>query len=920
MINKKIATYSSIFALLVTGRVGDGCLVFAQNDIVPTASQLMLKAPSTATPVAFSTDADISQYSIPEEPIQWGMDVAWDSEDNVRRGTNFIGKDCLKIGRVSFQPSDLVDKNGQLSAAQQRALQRRLDHIALSGIKDIVLNCDHEVLMNKENFPNADQNYANYNGKPMEWYRVIKASVQYCQSKGFNVVTISPFNEPDYTAWKEGTKSEFKEIAKLISEDPDLAGIRISAGNTLNCDQAASWYNAVKPYVTEGNTHQLAGSFDNYAAFWQLVRKDGNHATADELHNVGEAFIGAHYGMQSGIWWGWDAAARGDYCRASYYGKEIGYGENRKAWSAATVYKRQDGRIDGFLGTSERQATPSSYEFVSIDRPAYFDGYGPYYQYVVDMPGGTGYQKGQTNAERMVQIHSGEDIPARPVSAGSYVLMNAYSNNCLSTMNSATQSGVAAALGSYVISIVTKQVPSTCKWKVDPLAATSGGDFGYFLLQWEGASNSYLDILNWNTSAGADLIVCQGGKGANEQWMAEYAGDNFWYIRSRHSGLYMEIRGDKKSSNTAVQMAAFTGEAKQRWRFIPVENNNPKLEREAPAVPSGLKINCYGSTAVAHWCHNTDKDLAGYQLMRDGNVIARLGIDDTLFVDNDICPGVEYQYSVRSIDATLNVSAWSTPVSAKLDKQPQLLLHYPFDKDSLDYSGNGLNFVPSRKMTYATNTLKEGAGSVYFSASKGDCLQLPANVGYYDEMTIVTWVRTMGTTTWMRIFDFGNDPEHYMFLTPNNGTQARLVLRNGGDEQILSTTKMSSNVWHHVAVTFCSDSVSLYIDGKCTTSKEITIRPSEIQPRRNYIGKSQYMSDPTFEGYMDDFRIYNCALSSEQIELLRAGKEIDLVSLPAIQEVEPKEDYAIYSLDGRMVRSDAKGILIKGSHKFIIVR
>ena len=157
-------------------------------------------------------------------------------------------------------------------------------------MRNVILNCDHEKL-NKDN----------YYGKPEEWYRVIKASVLYAKSKGFNVITISPFNEPDYDGWGEGTKDHFKAIAKLISEDPLLAGIRISAGNTLNCDMALEWYNHMLPYATEGNTHQLAGSFKNYADFWQKVRNDGNYATADELHNVGEAFIGAHYGMQSGV-------------------------------------------------------------------------------------------------------------------------------------------------------------------------------------------------------------------------------------------------------------------------------------------------------------------------------------------------------------------------------------------------------------------------------------------------------------------------------------------------------------------------------------------------------------------------------------------------------------------------------------------
>ena len=46
------------------------------------------------------------------------------------------------------------------------------------------------------------------------------------------------------------------------------------------------WYEHNKEFLDEGNTHQLAGSFDTYAEFFTKVREDGRHATADELHNV----------------------------------------------------------------------------------------------------------------------------------------------------------------------------------------------------------------------------------------------------------------------------------------------------------------------------------------------------------------------------------------------------------------------------------------------------------------------------------------------------------------------------------------------------------------------------------------------------------------------------------------------------------
>lgn len=87
------------------------------------------------------------------------------------------------------------------------------------------------------------------------------------QEAGRRVVSISPFNEPDY-GWGQGDIGDFYNIAAELRKNARFDSIRISGGNTLNCDQALSWYNILQSRLDEGNTHQLAGSFDNYAAFF----------------------------------------------------------------------------------------------------------------------------------------------------------------------------------------------------------------------------------------------------------------------------------------------------------------------------------------------------------------------------------------------------------------------------------------------------------------------------------------------------------------------------------------------------------------------------------------------------------------------------------------------------------------------------
>ena len=73
----------------------------------------------------------------------------------------------------------------------------------------------------------------------------------------------------------------------------------------------------------------------------------------------------------------------------------------------------------------------SKEDFLAIAKDVFFDGHGPQREYVVETPGGEGYQvEGQTNAECVVDITWGEDV--RPVIDGSYIIMNAYSKKLLS--------------------------------------------------------------------------------------------------------------------------------------------------------------------------------------------------------------------------------------------------------------------------------------------------------------------------------------------------------------------------------------------------------------------------------------------------------------------------------------------------------
>jgi hypothetical protein len=789
------------------------------------------------------------------KPITWGLDLAWLSQTNIQRGIAFMGADRVDLVRTSFTPTSAL-VNGDLPAAELATLNNRLNIIGLLGSNTkLVLNCDN---------PSVD---ASYKGNAANWAKLIDVSAKHYEDKGRTIVTISPFNEPDNTATGQGTTTDFYNICGELRKIARFNNVRLSGGNTLNDDQALTWYNALKARLEEGNTHQLAGTFDNYASFYQTVRSNGDYASNDELHNVMEAMVGVEYGMQTGIWWGTAELARGEFVKASD-GKRLGYAEHRPNWTAASVYRSLEGKVQAFGGTSERQAANTSYRFVSKDRDVFYEGYGPQREYIMAMPGGTGYQQGQTNAERVVNITWGDDI--QPVINGRYVLVNRNSGKVMEVAGGSSTAGANLQQG-------TNLGATYQQWNVTPVDSRIVGDFSYFTFT---AVNSGLtpDVLNWSLDNGANIIAYTDAKGANQQWYLDYAGDGWFYIRNRQSAKCMEVANSSTAAGGNIQQNEKSTGTNQQWRFLPVGTT---VEFTAPNAPSNLVATPNTVSVRLDWSASTSSDVTDYTIFRSETAngpyqtIAR-NIKSTSFVDNTATITGTYFYAVKAVDNSLNRSAYSNQVSATTIGNKDLVEQLSFDKNTLDKTAHLNHGATYGGITYTTG--KVGTDAIVLNGTDA-FVQLPANLANQKEITVATWVYWNGGVLWQRIFDFGNSEAQNMFLSPSGDTgQLRFAIKNGGDEQRLTSTGLPTGKWTHVAVTLSTSLASMYVNGKLVDqSNAITISPLDIKPVLNYIGRSQY-PDALLKGSIDDFRVYNYALTASEVSDLAGGITTDLVN------------------------------------------
>jgi chitodextrinase len=340
----------------------------------------------------------------------------------------------------------------------------------------------------------------------------------------------------------------------------------------------------------------------------------------------------------------------------------------------------------------------------------------------------------------------------------------------------------------------------------------------------------------------------------------------------------------------------------------------------APAAPSQVIAESSAASVRVSWKANEDADLKDYMVVRapkgteEWDVIAR-ELTATYFVDNTCRPGTSYIYKVKAVDLSQNISDASEVVEATPSGEPSLIARWTFEDNLYDVTPNMMDAAYASGVTakYQADH-KQGDKSLNLA---NQFAQLPYSIASSDELTIAMWVNWRSSTTqWQRLFDFGNDTEHYMFLTPYNSytNVMRFAIKNGGDEQVLDApTKLTAVQWKHVAVVLGKDKTSLYVDGEEVASTTgITIRPSDIRPVMNYLGRSQFLADPNLSAWLDDVRIYNYALTGDEVRAVIAEDPSGITDV----KTELQND-AYFGLDG--IRRDApqRGINIINNKKVV---
>ena len=205
--------------------------------------------------------------------------------------------------------------------------------------------------------------------------------------------------------------------------------------------------------------------------------------------------------------------------------------------------------------------------------------------------------------------------------------------------------------------------------------------------------------------------------------------------------------------------------------------------------------------------------------------------------------------------------------SLQVSAQPANLTHlYTFTSDASDSVGGANGVLEGNAMVTNGALALDGVNSY---------LALPANlVSGYNAITIEAWVTDSGSSAWSRIFDFGNSTSDYMFLSLPAGDgflRGACTVSGGGGEQVLEWTGNRPPVGQESQIAWTLDGAThtglLYVNGALVAANSnMTLTPASLgSTANNWIGHSEYSGDPYFKGSIDEFRIYNTALSSNAV-------------------------------------------------------
>lgn len=207
-----------------------------------------------------------------------------------------------------------------------------------------------------------------------------------------------------------------------------------------------------------------------------------------------------------------------------------------------------------------------------------------------------------------------------------------------------------------------------------------------------------------------------------------------------------------------------------------------------------------------------------------------------------------------------------------------LIAYYPFSGTAQDQSGNSLNGTIHGAIL--SNDRHGNSNTAYSFDGMNSSIEV-ANSPIFDvqQLSVSTWINPSASTNTLRIvtksdgLDGASDRTFELHLTYSKGNYhlSTEVFRDGGTYFWgVGAKDIPITQWTHVALVISSDKIITYVNGveDLVLERQGLLRTSTQPLRFGQVGTN---NAATFNGSIDDTRIYNRALTAD--EILTLSKE-----------------------------------------------
>ncbi|MDC0188393.1 Ig-like domain-containing protein [bacterium] len=192
---------------------------------------------------------------------------------------------------------------------------------------------------------------------------------------------------------------------------------------------------------------------------------------------------------------------------------------------------------------------------------------------------------------------------------------------------------------------------------------------------------------------------------------------------------------------------------------------------------------------------------------------------------------------------------------------PSLEAYYPFNGNAEDLTSNVRNFT-----VYGNTSLTSGrdnsSNSAYYFDGNGDYLEYNTSIPSLSRYTITLWAKPDSTGTYEAMFASYNDASFgfQIDLDSSNNFHIRKASSSGGNITLNSATLGS---WTFIAFTYDGT------ESKCYINSESPVSDSGGTNEFNLFRMGRNRNGNTyFKGSIDELRIYNRALSANEIQAI----------------------------------------------------